>query len=96
MRHGGRLSDAEEPAIVAYMRDVPWFDRDRHAVSAAIHATCGSPRCALITHAFDSMYRDVKQEDAVRVVSRLASRARPGKRPTRARVRDHSRVLRRA
>lgn len=75
MRLARRLSAAEERAIVSYMRDVPWFDRDRHALSAAIHATCGSRRCALITHAFDAMCRDAKQEDALRVLSHLNCRA---------------------
>jgi hypothetical protein len=72
MRLAGRLSAAEARAILSYMRDVPWFDRDHHAVSAAVHASCGSARCGRIMQAFDSMYRDVKQEDALRVVSRLS------------------------
>jgi hypothetical protein len=96
MRLAGRLATGEEPAIVSYMREVPWFDRDRHSLSAAIHATCGSRRCALITHAFDSMYRDVKQEDARCVVSRLSCRAHSERRPNAGRAGVRSRALRRA
>jgi hypothetical protein len=81
MRLARRLSGADERAIVSYLRDVPWFDRDHHALSAAVHASCGSARCARIMHAFDSMYRDVKQEDALSVVSRLSCRARNERRP---------------
>jgi hypothetical protein len=84
MRLAGRLSAAEERAIVSYMRDVPWFDRDRHSLSAAIHATCGSLRREFITHAFDSLYRDVKQEDALCVISRLSSAPQDAVREPRA------------
>jgi hypothetical protein len=41
------------------------------------HASCGSPRCAFITQAFDLLYRDVKREDALCVVSWLSRRGQP-------------------
>jgi hypothetical protein len=78
------------------MRDVPWFDRDRHSLSAAIHANCGAARSASIVHAFDSMYRDVKQEDAACVVSRLSRRIDNERRSGFAPVGIRSRALRRA
>ena len=69
----GHFARAEEQALLRYMRDVPWFDRDRHSLSAAVYATCGTSRCARIMQAFDLMYRDIKHEDAMSLVSRLQS-----------------------
>ena len=66
MRRAGHIAPVEEKALVAYMRDVPWFDRDRHALSAAAYTTCGV-RSGRVLHAFDRLYRDVKQEDAIAV-----------------------------
>ena len=63
----GHITAAEEQALVAYMRDVPWFDRDRHALSAAVYRTCGGSRSARVLQSFDRLYRDVKHEDAVAV-----------------------------
>jgi hypothetical protein len=97
MRLAGGLSRAEEQALVAYMRDVPWFDRDRHSLAAAIYATCGSSRCARTLQAFDSMYRDVKREDALSLVSRLHCQpALPQRIQNIAHMGIHSRALRRA
>ena len=73
LRLAGHLSAAEEQALVRYVRNVPWFDRDRHSLSGAVYATCGSARCTRIMQAFDIMYRDIKYEDAMSVVSRLHS-----------------------
>jgi hypothetical protein len=71
MRRHGELSAAEEHALVAYMRDVPWFDRDKRSVIAAVFAVCGSTRRARVMKAFESTYRDVKREDALSLLSML-------------------------
>lgn len=97
MRLLGYLARAEEQALVRYMCDVPWFDRDRHALSAAVYTTSGSPRCAQIMHAFDLMYRDIKHEDAVSLVSQLQSQqASSEKSRTIGRMGSRPRTLRRA
>lgn len=67
LRRAGHIAVAEEQALVAYMRHVPWFDRDRHALSAAVYRTCGGSRSGLVLQSFDRLYRDVKQEDAMAV-----------------------------
>jgi TfuA protein len=71
MRHARHLTRAEEHALVQYMRDVPWFDRDRQSLRAAVYALCGSARSARFMQAFDSLYRNVKAEDASALVSLL-------------------------
>jgi hypothetical protein len=71
MRIARFLSRAEEDSAIGYMREVPWFDRDRHALAAMIHAACGSARCARAMQAFESMYRDVKREDAMSLLAAL-------------------------
>jgi hypothetical protein len=73
MRLAGYVSRAEERALVSYMRNVPWFDRDRHSLSGAVYAACGSSRSVRIMQAFDLMYRDIKQEDALSLVSKLSN-----------------------
>ncbi len=73
MRMACHFGRAEEQALLRYMRDVPWFDRDRPSLSAAVYATCGSSRCARIMQTFDLMYRDIKHEDAMSLVSQLQS-----------------------
>jgi len=70
MRRSGQLAFSEEQAILKYVCDVPWFDRDRRSLAAAVYAVCGS-RCARVMKAFDSLYRDVKREDALLLVSIL-------------------------
>jgi TfuA protein len=77
MRLAGHVVRAEEQALTAYMRDVPWFDRDRHSVAAAVYAACGSSRCTGIMKSFDLLYRDIKYEDAMSLISRLRSRDTP-------------------
>ena len=67
LRHAGHIAAVEEEALVAYMRDVPWFDRDRGALSAAAYTICGGIRSARVLHSFERLYRDVKQEDAIAV-----------------------------
>jgi hypothetical protein len=94
MRLAAWLSEMEERAILSYLRDVPWFDRDRQSVSAAIHAACRSPRCVRTMHAFDSLYRDVKQEDARCVVSHLSCRTHLERRANVAAVAIRPRALR--
>jgi hypothetical protein len=74
MRRAGHLPRADEREVIGYMRDVPWFDRDRHSLSAAVYAIRGGSRCTRFMQAFDLMYRDVKQEDALSLVSCLQSR----------------------
>jgi hypothetical protein len=69
LRRAGHITAADEGAIIAYMRDVPWFDRDRQALSAAVYRSCGRSRSTQVLQSFDRMYRDVKQEDALAVVS---------------------------
>jgi hypothetical protein len=95
MRLAGLLARADEQALVAYMRDVPWFDRDRQSLSAAMYALCGNSRCGRLMHAFDLMYRDIKQEDALSLVSRLHHEL-PARSPSSVRVGIRSRALRRA
>lgn len=73
VRLAGHLSGAEEEALLRYVQAVPWFDRDRHSLSGAVYATCGGERCSRIMQTFDIMYRDIKYEDAMSVVSRLHS-----------------------
>jgi hypothetical protein len=71
MRRYGELSAAEERAIAEYMRDIPWYDRDKRSVVAAVFAVCGSARRARVMKAFETLYRDVKREDALSLVSTL-------------------------
>jgi hypothetical protein len=71
LRRDGQLSDVEERAIAAYMREVPWFDRDKCSVIAAVFAVCGSTRRARVMKAFESRYRDVKREDALSLLASL-------------------------
>lgn len=71
VRHVGYLALSDERAIIKYLCDVPWFDRDRCSVSAAVYVVCGNSRCTRVMQAFDSLYRDVKREDALCVLSAL-------------------------
>jgi len=71
LRRAGYVSGPEEQAVIAYMRDVPWFDRDRQALSAAIYRTCGGFRSAGMLQLFDRVYRDAKQEDAIAVCAAI-------------------------
>ncbi len=71
MRMAGHLPGTDEQALLKYMRDVPWFDRDRHSLSAAVYAACGTSRCVRTMQTFDLMYRDIKHEDAMSLISRL-------------------------
>jgi hypothetical protein len=71
MRLASSLTAAEEQILVTYMQQVPWFDRDRHSLSAVVYASFGSVRSAGIMQAFESMYRDIKKEDALSLISRL-------------------------
>jgi hypothetical protein len=97
MRLAGHLSREEEHALIQYMRDVPWFDRDRHALSAASYAMCGSGRSVRIRQAFEVMYRDIKQEDALSLVARLhSSNTPPATSKDIAPMGSRSRTLRRA
>src|SRR5688572_13949515 len=48
MRLAGHLARTEEQALLRYVRDVPWFDRDRHSLSAGVYAAFGASRCARI------------------------------------------------
>ena len=77
LRLAGHVMRAEEHALTAYMRDVPWLDRDRHSVAAAVYAACGSSRCTRIMQSFDLAYRDIKYEDAMSLVSQLRSQHAP-------------------
>lgn len=77
MRLAGHVVRSEEHALTAYMRNVPWFDRDRHSVAAAVYAACGSSRCTRMMQKFDLMYRDIKYEDAMSLISRLHSQDAP-------------------
>jgi hypothetical protein len=80
MRRAGHLDPSEERAIIHHMRDVPWFDRDRHSLAAAVYAACSRSRCSAVTQAFDSSYRDIKRVDALSVLSMLLIRSTPFKR----------------
>jgi hypothetical protein len=71
MRLAGHISPADEQQLVMRMGSVPWFDRDRHSLCGAAYATCGSVRSDRIMQAFDVMYRDIKQADALSVVATL-------------------------
>ena len=64
LRRERHIGAAEEQALVAHLQDVPWFDRDRGALAAAVYRTCGGVRSAGVLQSFDRFYRDVKQEDA--------------------------------
>jgi len=77
MRRAGYVNRAEEQALVSYACTVPWFDRDRASLSAGIYEACGSLRCRRVTHAFEQLYRDVKREDALSVVTALTAQSRP-------------------
>ena len=70
----GQLDPAEERAIVDYMCAVPWFDRDRQALCAAVYAASGSSASQRLMQTFESTYRDVKHEDAMAVISALLRR----------------------
>jgi hypothetical protein len=71
MRRMGCMSTCEEHDTLAQLAEVPWFDRDRQSLSAAISAACTARRSALMCRRFDSLYRDVKREDALLMLARL-------------------------
>jgi hypothetical protein len=71
MRRYGELDAAEERAIAAYLQDIPWYDRDKRSVIAAVFMICGSARRARVMNAFETTYRDVKREDALSLLSIL-------------------------
>jgi hypothetical protein len=71
MRRYGELDAAEERAIAAYLQDIPWYDRDKRSVIAAVFTICGSARRARVMNAFETIYRDVKREDALSLLSML-------------------------
>ena len=73
LRRSSHIQRPEERAIVHYMHAVPWFDRDRHSLSAGVYLVCGSARCGRVTQAFDALYRDVKREDALSLLSVLSA-----------------------
>ena len=77
MRRHGELSAAEERSLAAYMREVPWFDRDNRSVIAAVFTVCGSTRRSRVMKAFESAYRDVKREDALSLLSMLKGKMEP-------------------
>jgi hypothetical protein len=82
MRRRGHVTRADEHSIVQYLHDVPWFDRDRRSVCAAVYAVCGSGRSKRIMHAFDSLFHDVKRADAAALLSVLVNEASPQSRST--------------
>ena len=71
MRRSVQLGREDEAALISYLRGIPWYDRDRRALCAAVYAVFGSSRCARVMQAFDRLYRDVKREDALVVISML-------------------------
>ena len=78
LRRCGELAPAEERDIAGYMREIPWFDRDKRSVIAAVFAVCGSTRRARVMKAFEFAYRDVKQEDALSLLSMLKAETHRG------------------
>jgi hypothetical protein len=72
MRRQGHLSAVEEHGIASYMRAVPWFDRSRHYLAAAVHEACARSNHDRIMQAFERCYRDIRREDALAVASALA------------------------
>jgi hypothetical protein len=72
MRRQGHLSAVEEHGIARYMRAVPWFDRSRHYLAAAVYETCARSNHGCIMQAFERSYRDIRREDAFAVASALA------------------------
>ena len=75
MRRLQHIDRADEQAIVAYMRQVPWFERDRCSLSAAIYGACARSRPGSLMQVFESSYRDVKREDALLVMATLLARS---------------------
>jgi hypothetical protein len=73
MRLAGYVSRTDEQNLLGYMRNVPWFDRDRHSLSGAVYATCGRSRSVRIMQTFDLMYCDIKKADALSLVAKLSS-----------------------
>jgi hypothetical protein len=71
MRRTGHLGAVEERAIARYMRTIPWYDRSRHYVAAAVHETCARSSRIRIIQAFESSCRDIRREDALAVISAL-------------------------
>jgi hypothetical protein len=71
MRRMGYMSASEERYALEQLGEVPWFDRDRQSLSAAISAACTARRSALMCRRFESLYRDVKRDDALLVLARL-------------------------
>lgn len=78
LRRCGEIGPAEERDIAAYLREVPWFDRDKRSVIAAVFAICGSARRARVMKTFELAYRDVKQEDALSLLSTLKAEGHRG------------------
>jgi hypothetical protein len=71
IRKAGHLGAVEERRIAKYMRRIPWYDRSRHYLAAAVHETCPRSSHVRIIQAFEGSYRDISREDALAVVSAL-------------------------
>jgi len=55
LRRARQIAGDEEEALVAYMQDVPWLDRDRHSLAAAVYRTCGGARSGRVLQSFDRL-----------------------------------------
>jgi hypothetical protein len=73
MRLSGHLFNAQARSILGHMQYVPWFDRDRLSLSAAVSSTCGASAGTRFMQMFELMYRDITHEDAISLVSLLRS-----------------------
>jgi hypothetical protein len=71
MRRLGHIDAGEERQVLAQLAEVPWFDRDRQSLSAAISAACTARRSAVTLQRFEALYRDVKRSDALLVLAKL-------------------------
>lgn len=87
MRRAGHMTRDEERSTLARLAEVPWFDRDRQSLSAALSDACSPGRSARLCRCFDALYRDVKRDDALLLLATLQAR-RAGHPP------DHERAER--
>ena len=74
LRRNGWLDSTQEGAIARFMKEVPWFERDWESLGKVVEIVLGYQQHESLTRRFRALYRDVKREDALLVVSKLHSK----------------------
>ncbi|HKO89115.1 MAG TPA: TfuA-like protein [Burkholderiales bacterium] len=71
MRRTGRISRGEEQALVMYLKEISWFDRDFPRIASAADQVCNSALRTKIVNSFNGHYRNAKRDDALAVIAAL-------------------------